>query len=91
MEQPPNLVCCRIATRDVRSFVTVAVQAGERQIRGVAASSVLPGNDVVYLEREPVVRKRNTAVFAPAPGSVPDLFCQPWIHCGEEESSCVRR
>jgi hypothetical protein len=82
---------CRIASRNVRSFVTVAVQAGESQIPEIAASAVLSGDNVIYLKRERVIRKRNAAVLASGAGAMPDLFYQPRIHSGEAESSWVVR
>jgi hypothetical protein len=80
-----------IAARDVRPFVTVAVKATESQILEIAASAVLPRNNVIYLKREPVVRKRNATVLAAAVGPAPDLFHQSRCHRGEGELFCVLR
>jgi hypothetical protein len=67
------------------------MQARESQVPEIAASTVLSGNNVIYLKRERVIRSWNAAVLASGVGSVPDLFRQPRIHCGEAEPSWVLR
>jgi hypothetical protein len=91
IKQPLDFGGRLIAACDVRPFVAVAVKTTESQILEVAVAAVLPGNNVIYLKREPVVRKRNATLLATAVGPAPYLIHQARCHRGEGEFFCVRR
>jgi hypothetical protein len=91
VKQPLNSVARRVSTCDVGSFVTIAVKAAESKIRQLSASTVLTSNNVIYLERQSIVRKRNSAVLAPSTGPAPDLLHQTLVHEWDAEPSCVLR
>ena len=69
-----------IDARDVGSFVFIAMQATPSQILDNRLSTMLLGDDVVHLERQRVVRSRQTAVLAPVPCELPKLTQQPALH-----------
>jgi len=52
----------------------------ESQIREIAAATVLPCDNMIYLKRERVAREWNAAVLTPAIGPAPDFFYQPRVH-----------
>ena len=53
MEKPGHLLGHGIASRDIWSFVAVAVVTRKRQIAEVIGSAVFPSCDVIHLERKP--------------------------------------
>jgi hypothetical protein len=50
MKQPRQGSCVRIDSGDVGTFVSVAVNTGQRQIVKVVATAMLSRNDVIDLE-----------------------------------------
>jgi hypothetical protein len=56
------------------------VEAGHREIIEYRRAAVLPGNNVIDLKGEPVVRMRNPAVLAAVFRSLPDLLNQELVH-----------
>src|SRR5205823_5239410 len=76
----------RIDTREVWSFMQVARQTGQRQVREVIASAMLYWEDVLHLELcHRRFRLRALAVFATFPGSLPDEEPRGLLH--QEASS----
>ena len=62
------------------SLETIAVKAGEREIPNLSRPTVLAGDDVIDLERKPVMWVRDAAVLAPIPGPSPDLLDEKRVH-----------
>jgi hypothetical protein len=57
---------------DVRPLVSVAVEAGERQVASGGEAAVFPSDNVIDLERDAAEILVELAVFAAAPGAPPD-------------------
>jgi hypothetical protein len=69
-----------IHARDVRPLVSIAVKTGEGKILQVRLAAMLPGNDMIDLERRAVKGLRYLVVFTPASSAPPDLFLDGLIH-----------
>jgi hypothetical protein len=54
IEEPNNLPGFRIKPRDVRSFETIAMYAGQCKVSELSFASMLSRYDVIYLERRGV-------------------------------------
>jgi len=80
MEQPHHLTRCRIHSRDIRTFVSVAVETGQREVIRHGLSSMLTRHDVIQLEWRPVQSLGHPAVFATPRGTLPDLVRQSLVH-----------
>lgn len=73
-----------IDAREVRSLMQAAVIAGEGEVRGVVATAVLPGNDVLDVESdERRGRLRHAAVFASVTGPPTDQSADGRVHYGD--------
>jgi hypothetical protein len=59
---------------NVGSFVPVAMETGKCKVGKISLSIVLPRDDMVYLKRKAVVRKRNSAILTPILGPPPNLL-----------------
>jgi hypothetical protein len=90
MKEACQLSGLRIKSRDVRPLVLVAVQAGQRQIRGGRWSAVLLGDDMIDLERKGIEELEHPAVFAGVVRPAPDEVFQGWVH-GNQAASKSRR
>src|SRR5207248_4544071 len=78
-----------VDARKVRSLVPVTVQAREGQVAGCVGAAVLFGDDVLDLERDLHVLRRQPAVLATEPGPLADGFGGRLIHDrGPTGSSC---
>jgi hypothetical protein len=80
MKQPHHLAGCRIHSRDIRTFVSVAVETRQREVVRHGLSSVLARHDVIELEWRPVQSLWHPAVFATPGGTLPDLVRQSLVH-----------
>jgi len=80
MEQTDNISGRGMPSRDVRSFMAIAVETGEREVVGVGCAAMLAGDDVVDVERQRVSRGRQLAVFATARSSLPHKPHEIGIH-----------
>jgi hypothetical protein len=73
MEKANNLSCVRIKPRNVRPLEAIAVDTGQGKILKFGFASMLPSDDVIYLEWErgktPTATDniRNNSVRAPKP------------------------
>lgn len=72
MKEANDVTCVWIMPRDVRTFVTVAVQAGEGKILKNRLASVLPCDDVVDVEGQGIRMGRKAAILATVSGPLPD-------------------
>ena len=70
IEQPGQESFDGIDPRDIRVFLQIASHASERKIVQSGHSTVLFGQDVLYVKSAIVCRLRNTAVFAMIAGAV---------------------
>lgn len=78
MEQAGDSRGHRIQSSDVGAFMPVAVETGQGKISTLRCALMLPGNNVVYLERKAIVGKGDAAIFAPVFSPDPDLL-QPGV------------
>lgn len=51
MKKRGELTCFRIKTRQIRTFVKVAMMAGQGQVGEIIPATMLAGNDVLDVER----------------------------------------
>ncbi len=72
MEEPNEFARIWICSGDVRTFVAIAMKAGERKIFDNRLAAVLTRNDVINVKRQRVYVGRKVAIFAPAVGTLPD-------------------
>ena len=72
MEQTDNLLCIGIDTCYIRSFEAIAVDARQREILKLRFAPMLPGNDVIYLERRRVKRRWQLTVLTTIRCTLPD-------------------
>jgi len=56
------------------------MEAGHRKVIEYCFTAVLPGDNVIHLEGEPVVRIRDPAVLAPMARSLPDSLNQKLVY-----------
>jgi hypothetical protein len=85
MIQPHDLIRFSDPARDVRAFVSVAVEAAPSQIGFNRRTTVFFGDDVINLERIERAFFRELAVFADATGAVANELPKRVIH------ACLRR
>ena len=71
MEQTNNLAGVWIDPSDVGPLETIAMDASKREILVIRCAAMLPGDNVIDLERGGVELGRQLAVFAPGIGSLP--------------------
>src|SRR5205823_4074657 len=62
----------RVSPRDVRPLVRVAMEATQGEVGGGCAAAVLPGDDVIDLERTFVEVLGHATVFAAGQATLPD-------------------
>ena len=86
MEQRNDALGLGINSGDVRSFVSVAGETGEREIVERRSTTVLYGYDMIHFKGGVFERLRHLAVFAARGGSFPDLASQQWPHQGVSRS-----
>ena len=72
MEQTDNLLSIGIDTCYIRSFETIAVDARQREILKLGLAPMLPGDDVIYLERRRVKRRWQLTVLTTIRCTLPD-------------------
>ena len=72
MEQTDNLLSIGIDTCYIRSLETIAVNARQREILKLRLAPMLPGNDVIYLERRRVKRRWQLTVLTTIRCTLPD-------------------
>jgi hypothetical protein len=58
MKQTDEFPGSGIKSGDVRAFKPIAMEAGHRKVIEYCFTAVLPGDNVIHLEGEPVVRVR---------------------------------
>ena len=80
MEQPDDLSGREMPSRDVRTFMPIAMETCEREVVCVGCAAVLAGDDVVDVERQRVSEGRQSAVFATARGPLPHVPHEIGIH-----------
>jgi hypothetical protein len=80
MKQADKLPRVGIKASNVRPFETITVEAREGEIIDRCRPSVLSGDDVVDLKRQPVLGVRYSAVLAPILCPFPDLPKQKVVH-----------
>jgi hypothetical protein len=73
MEEPSKLARIRICSGYVRTFVTIAVQAGEGEVLKNSEPSMLPCNDVIDVKGQRISGSRKLAILASVSGTSPDL------------------
>lgn len=88
MEKPRHLLGHGIASRNIWSFVAVAVVTRKRQIADVIGSAVFPSCDVIHLEREPIMGNRYVAVLTSIFSSIPQFLNDALVHWRDEEPFC---
>src|SRR5579871_1240705 len=70
----------RILAGDVGALVAVAVKAGQTQIAWQVLPAVVPGLDVIDVERQFAERLRQAAIFAGIVGALPNETDKRFIH-----------
>ncbi len=73
MVETNKIACVRVGSRKVRSLMTIAMQAGEREIIQDGCSSMLTCNDVIGMEGQRIAGSGKLAVLATAVCPLPDL------------------
>jgi hypothetical protein len=82
VEQRNKLASPLVPTRDVWTFVPVAVQAGKSKVFKNGQSPVLAGDDVVGAKRQRVEKRGNVAILTALAGAFSDLPDNVAIHEG---------
>jgi hypothetical protein len=80
MKQSNKFPSSRISSRNIRTFVSIAVKASEREIFEDSLTAMLPRNDVIDVEGERINESRQTAVFTTILGSLPGLPDEVLVH-----------
>lgn len=80
IEQANVATSPRILPSDVRPFVAIAMQAGQRQVAEGRGTAMVSGNDVVDLKGSPIGRLRNPAILTPTTGPLRDELAEPLAH-----------
>jgi hypothetical protein len=80
MKESDEPAACAADSCDVGTLVDVAREASQGKIIGQCATLMLPGNNVVNLERHVVELLRHLAVFALLASALPDLNPQAPLH-----------
>ena len=80
VEEADDISSLGMPAGNVRAFMPVAVETRQREVVCVGCAAVLAGDDVVDVEWQRVSRGRKLAVFAPAPGTLPNLPRQVGMH-----------
>jgi hypothetical protein len=80
IEQRHDFAVVRIDARHIRTFVTVAVTTGEREIVQRGGAAMLLGNDVIEMKRQFGKRFRKVTIFAAAPRTIPDGLLGRLVH-----------
>jgi hypothetical protein len=80
VEQTGDLSRFGINPRNVRAFVQIAWQTGQRQIPGLRQTTVLLSDNVVDLKQRVVELLRNAAVFTARFGPLPYQQLEPLLH-----------
>lgn len=91
MKEANYLTGLLVPARKIWSLMTIAVKTGECEIMDRSSPSVLAGDDVIYLERQAVIRIRYPAVLATAVSTFPNLTNQSLIHRLREDDSSTFR
>lgn len=80
IKQADYLTRTGIPTRNVWSFVPIAMQAGKSEVIDRGSPSVLPRDDVIYLKGQSIIRVRYAAILATTPGAFPKLMNLCLVH-----------
>ena len=80
MKQRDDLPRPRVYPGDIRPLVAVAGEARQAKVLCLRLAEVMLGDDVIDLERQVEVTRRNLAVFAAASRPLPHEFLQRAIH-----------
>ena len=80
MKQTDEFARRWIKPGDIRAFKPIAVEAGHRKVIEYGGAGVLPGDNMIDLEGEPIVRIRDPAVLAAMGRSLPYLLNQNLVH-----------
>jgi hypothetical protein len=80
MEQGSQLAGPRIKPGDIWAFVPIAVQTCKCEIGPFSSASVLPGNDVVDLERGGEISLWNATILAHLSCATADFARQRFVH-----------
>ena len=80
MKQTNEFARSGIKPGDIRAFKPIAVEAGHRKIIEYRGAAMLPGDNMIDLEGEPIVWIRNPAVLAAVGRSLPYLLNQNLVH-----------
>ena len=80
MEEARQFSCFPIDTGDIRSLVTIAVNACKSEVADLGRSAMLAGYDVVNLKRRRVKRCRQLTIFAPVVSAFPGELNNIGIH-----------
>lgn len=87
MKEPHEFPRSRISSSNVRTFVPVAVKAGQSEIFESSYTAMLPGNNVIDMKRHRINRGWQATIFATAMRSFPDAPDQVLVH---EPGPCCR-
>jgi hypothetical protein len=74
IEKPSPPLILGVNTCQIRAFMVVVSEAGQRQVTGYRRATVLCRYDVINLEGKFVVALRHLTVFATAAGAPPNQF-----------------
>ena len=80
MEEPNKLARTRINSGYVRTFVAIAVQAGEGEILKDSEPSMLACNDVIDVKGQKIDGSRKVAILTAVLGTTPDLPDNITVH-----------
>src|SRR5438876_5768078 len=80
VEERGQLFCDSVAAGDIRPLIRVAMKTAQSQVARNCRAVMLPGDDVIELERGREEGLRHQAIFAAASGTAPHQFDEPGVH-----------
>ncbi len=91
MKQADQFARGGIKPGDIQAFEAIAMETSHRKVVERRLAAVLPGDDMIGLEREPVVWIRDPALLTTMARSLPDLANQKLVHgCDDTGNSDFR-
>src|SRR5207244_6004999 len=79
VEERGQLFCDSVAAGDIRPLIRVAMKTAQSQVARNCRAVMLPGDDVIELERGREEGLRHQAIFAAASGTAPHQFDEPGV------------
>ena len=90
MKQSDKMAGLGVKPGNVRTFKTIAMGTSQGEIAVHGFASVLPGKNVIDLERQRESKLRNEAILATVSGPIPNRSGKLPIHCRVARSAFFR-